>query len=429
MRVSRHNGRAGSHGAYNPKHNDREFDLDKAEEIKKELTKNNLYWDCITKQVVRHDERTEETPSFTEVEKGFYDLVYKDYVEGQNARNIAARHKERNRTTDDLRESTKTCPEETIYQIGNIDKHVDYDVLAKVTFDFLNQLQERYGKHMHILDWALHLDEGTPHIHERHVFDVVNKYGERQPKQEDALKEMGFELPDHEKKSGKYNNRKMSFDAECRKLFLESCKKFGLEVDKEPIYGGKKYLEKQEYIIEKLNADIKDFYETIDTWQEVGEQLQAENERLTHENKNLELKIEDVEGLLKEVSEVAYDKACDTLVDEITDKVREEDLAEIEDHKKWLMSSERKAPKNLRDYAFLQLDSLQKNLGKLRDRIINRVRKAFKLPEMKDKFIEEIMEETRPSTLALLDKYKAEIKERDSHTIHLPKKNRGEMSL
>ena len=54
---------------------------------------------------------------------------------------------------------------------------------------------------MHILDWALHLDEGTPHIHERHVFDVVNKYGERQPKQEDALREMGFELPDPEKKN------------------------------------------------------------------------------------------------------------------------------------------------------------------------------------------------------------------------------------
>lgn len=71
MRASRHNGRSGSHGAYNPKHNDREFDLNKSEEIKKKLTKNNLYWDCITRQVVRHDERTEETPSFTEVEKGF----------------------------------------------------------------------------------------------------------------------------------------------------------------------------------------------------------------------------------------------------------------------------------------------------------------------------------------------------------------------
>lgn len=46
-------------------------------------------------------------------------LVYKDYVEGQNARNTADRHKERNRTTDDPGKSTKTCSEETIYRIGN----------------------------------------------------------------------------------------------------------------------------------------------------------------------------------------------------------------------------------------------------------------------------------------------------------------------
>ena len=29
--------------------------------------------------------------------------------------------------------------------------------------------------------WALHLDEGTPHIHERHVFDCENRYGELCP--------------------------------------------------------------------------------------------------------------------------------------------------------------------------------------------------------------------------------------------------------
>ncbi len=428
MKASRHNGRSGSHGAYNPKHNDREFDLEKAEEIQKELTRNNIYWDCIQREAVRHEDRGEDFASFTEVEKGFYDLVYKDYVEGQNARNNAARHSERNRTTDDLRENPKTCPEETIYQIGNIDKHVDYDVLVKVTFDFFNEIQEKYGSHMHILDWALHLDEGTPHIHERHVFDVVNKYGERQPKQEEALKELGFELPDPEKKSGKYNNRKMSFDAECRKLFLETCKKYGLEIDEEPVYGGKKYLEKQEYVIEKLNANIKDLYDTIDTWEEIGRNLQAENDRLIKENEKLELKLDDVEGLLKEVSDIAYDKACDTLIDDIADKVREEESSAIENHKKWLMSPERTADKKLRDYAFHQMEVLQNNLKVLRDRVIGKVRKLFSLPEKKDDFIREIMEEARPSTLELLDKYKAKIREDDANRIQPPKKNRGEMS-
>nr|MCR5157351.1 hypothetical protein [Butyrivibrio sp.] len=67
----------------------------------------------------------------------------------------------------------------------------------------------------------------------------------------------------------------------------------------------------QEYIIEKLNTNIKDLYETIDTWEEIGAQLKAENIRLTEENKRLELKIDDVEELLEEVSDIAYDKACE----------------------------------------------------------------------------------------------------------------------
>ena len=55
-RVSRHNGRSGSHGTYNSTHNDREFDLQNAEDIKAELTENNLYWNCVDQQLIRHGE-------------------------------------------------------------------------------------------------------------------------------------------------------------------------------------------------------------------------------------------------------------------------------------------------------------------------------------------------------------------------------------
>ena len=74
--------------------------------------------------------------------------------------------------------------------------------------------------------------------HERHVFDAKNKYGELCPQQEKALEELGFELPDPTKKIGKFNNRKMSFDAECRKLFLEIAQRNEVLVDCGPIYGG-----------------------------------------------------------------------------------------------------------------------------------------------------------------------------------------------
>ena len=87
------------------------------------------------------------------------------------------------------------------------------------------------------------MDEATPHIHERHVFDATNRYGEIEPKQETALEELGFELPDPEKKRSKTNNRKVVFDSACRTMFLDICKRHGLELDEEPSYDGRKYLE------------------------------------------------------------------------------------------------------------------------------------------------------------------------------------------
>lgn len=57
--------------------------------------------------------------------------------------------------------------------------HVSPDVLLKVVTDFFVEMERRFGSHVHILDWALHLDEATPHIQERHVFDCENRYGLR----------------------------------------------------------------------------------------------------------------------------------------------------------------------------------------------------------------------------------------------------------
>lgn len=141
MKATRHNGRTGKFGVYNVKHNDRNFDVSNSEHIDVERAKGNIYWDC-----------------------------YQGY--------------------------SLPGMEETILQLGNIDATVDAPVFAKVAAEYFAEFQKRYGSHIHILDWALHLDEGTPHIHERHVFDALNRYGEVCPQQEKALEELGFELPD-----------------------------------------------------------------------------------------------------------------------------------------------------------------------------------------------------------------------------------------
>ena len=46
MKLTRHNGRSGKHGTYNPRHNDRRFDVENSEHIDAQRAKRNVYWDC-----------------------------------------------------------------------------------------------------------------------------------------------------------------------------------------------------------------------------------------------------------------------------------------------------------------------------------------------------------------------------------------------
>ena len=58
MRATRHNGRSGKHGVYNPKHNDRKFDIANSEHIDAEREKQNIYWDCYRGYVQNPSDKT-----------------------------------------------------------------------------------------------------------------------------------------------------------------------------------------------------------------------------------------------------------------------------------------------------------------------------------------------------------------------------------
>ncbi len=324
LKLTRHNGRAGAHGTYNPKHNDRSFNLANSEHIDPERAKGNIYWDCF------HGFRSALTPpdpddlaaTFSDVERQFYENHYTDFVEGQNGRNAKNRHTERNRSIPDLLSSRKTCPEETIYQMGTLDEHASAEDLLNIVTEFIDEFKAKFGDHVHVLDWALHLDESTPHIHERHVFDCENKYGEVAPQQEKALEALGFDLPDPDKPLSRRNNRKITFDAACRKMLFEIAKRHGLDLEEEAEYGNRKYLEKQDFILAKQKA-----------------QLAAQQSKLDE----LTLKVNDMETLIDEVSAAAYDKAVEVVTDVVRTETRKEDMRMIEDTKKWVLSPERKA--------------------------------------------------------------------------------------
>ena len=340
--------------------------------------------------------------TFEEVEKLYYKLHYTNFTERQNERNAKIRHTERNRSTENLLTSKKTCPEESIYQLGTLESHASPKELFQIATEFMDEFHERFGKHVHILDWALHLDEGTPHIHERHVFDCENKYGEIAPQQEKALEALVFELPKPDKPLGRYNNRKITFDAACRKMLFEIAKRHGLELEEEAEYGNRKYLEKQDFILAKQK-----------------EQLAAQQSKLDE----LTLKVSDMEILLEDVSAAAYDKAVEVVTDVVRTETRKEDMRMIEDTKKWVLSPERKAPQTTREYAAHRLDTVLDKFLKTMQTTAARLQEKLLKPEVRQKGKEQVKEKARDSVLQLLSRLQAEQAQRNPSVLSTAEKS------
>ena len=389
LKLTRHNGRAGSHGTYNSKHNDRSFNLANSEHIDSERAEGNIYWDCFHgfRSALDPQDPDDLAATFSDVERQFYETHYTAFIESQNERNAKIRHTERNRSIPDLLSSRKTCPEESIYQLGTLDEHASAEDLLNIVTEFIEAFKAKYGDHVHVLDWALHLDESTPHIHERHVFDCENKHGEVAPQQEKALEALGFELPDPDKPLSRRNNRKIAFDAACRKMLFEIAKRHGLELEEEAEYGNRKYLEKQDFILAKQK-----------------EQLAAQQNKLDE----LTLKVSDMETLLEDVSAAAYDKAVEIVTDVVRTETRKEDMRMIEDTKKWVLSPERKAPKVTREYTAKHLDTVLDKFLKTMQTTATRLQEKLLKPEVRQKGKEQVKEKARNSVLQLLSHLRAE---------------------
>lgn len=385
-----------------------------------------------------------------DAEKLYYKLHYTDFVEKQNARNAKIRHTERNRNIEDLLTSKKTCPEETIYQLGTLENHASPKELFLVVTEFVEEFHNRFGKHIHILDWALHLDEGTPYIHERHVFDCENKYGEVAPQQEKALEALGFELPKPDKPLGRYNNRKIAFDAACRTLLFDIMKRHGLELEEEPEYGGRAYLEKQDYIMAKQKEQLARLEKEAHTQstqlenlkqdyqKERGQQIRqttVQSLRILGNDKKiasqeehlseLSCQIEETEELLNEISTIAYDKAVAVISKKAAKDALNKSVEQIDTYLDWLESPERKADRKTLDYTIHQFTTLRKHVLAAIKKLTAGLSSSLSTPEVKKPALEKIEEEARPSVLQKLQRRQEEIAQREQHCTKPKKRSYG----
>ncbi len=370
VRATRHNGRSGKAGIFKAGHNDRTFDLENAGHIDSERSDQNVYWDCFQGYNLadKNGVRPERKYCFEEIEYAYYLTRFGDSIEAQNERHRQQRHANRIRSVGDILKDPRTCPEESIYQLGTKDGHEDPKLFSRVVDELMAEIKKRYGSNIQVLDWALHMDEETPHIHERHVFFADDGYGMNFPKQDKACEALGFERPDPEKKQSKYNNRKMSFDAEIRRLYIEIAEKHGVTIEKIPLEG-KVHLEKNDFIIARQNEEI------------------AEKEAKLSE---LNLKISDIDEMVEEVAEIAYEKACEVVTETVKEETIKEDIDIVSDYQEWITAPERKMSDDQRNLVRKVLDIVMKRLARNTAALLAKVKGILSRPEVKKKNMEKI---------------------------------------
>lgn len=223
MRATIHNGRTSHLGAFTPKHNDRNFNINHAEHIDPERVKNNRYWNWTGKEI-----------TFEAAEIAFYEKHIRKHLDAQNARYEAQRHAERAKTMDEYRRSPQTCPEEVILQIGKRGDTIPADMMARIIQEQINWEQKQFPG-VKVLNVALHMDEqGAPHIHERRAWVYTDKDGNTAISQNKSLEQMGVELPNPDRPRGRFNNRKQTFSKRCREHLLQICREHGLEIEEIP---------------------------------------------------------------------------------------------------------------------------------------------------------------------------------------------------
>ena len=180
----------------------------------------------------------------------------------------------------------------------------------------------------------------------------------------------------------------------CRTLLFDISRKHGVHLEQEPSYGGRAYLEKQDYILMKQK-----------------EQLAAQEQKL----EELTLKIEDVETLVEEVSDIAYDKAVEVVTDTVRQETHKEDLRLVEETKNWVLSPERKAPQKEREYAAARLDGVISKIKNTMQSALTKIQKKLMQPEVKQAGKQQIQEKAKESILAFLKKAKQDSTQRESN--------------
>ena len=273
-RLTAHNGRKGKDGVYSPLHNSRNFDLENAPHIDPTKTSDNKYFYLGIDYGNNFD-----YDGFTikDHEFNFYKKHFQKDLDHKNINPIKNRQYSRVKTMEQYISSPKTCPEETIFQIGkrNEKGNAEGEMLLSMVGEFISWHQEKYPLAV-FLDVALHVDEPRTahHIQMRKEW-IAHEDGREIVNQGKSLEEMGVEAlfyddKDKRKNKTRYNNAKITYTRDCREKLIEIAKSYGFDIEEEPLEASKTGLEllefkrrEEEKRIEELRREAEGLIETI----------------------------------------------------------------------------------------------------------------------------------------------------------------------
>ena len=257
MKATVRNGRATASGkVYNANHNTKTETRNQERHIDHSRTDQNINLQFTAEGRVRRC-GSFDAKAF---ELSRYEELYGTGQEAKNARYIADGHPERCKSVADIYASRRTAPLETIIQLGSRDTDIDPQERKKklmaATAELIDGLQKRWGDNLHLLDLAIHLDEGVAHCHLRMTFSALDKFGQRVPNQSQAFEAMGIQRPDPTAKEGKYNCPLITFSEIIRTQFYDLCEKRGIVIDREVKNPSQKHLSVLEYKCKKMEEVV-----------------------------------------------------------------------------------------------------------------------------------------------------------------------------
>lgn len=269
-------------------HNDRNFDINKAEHIDAERMYLNKYWTLYDTEL-----------SFKDMELEFYTRNFSKHIEFQNEKHLQCRRKDKMVSVEEYYKAKNTRPEDVILQVGNRNEHITGEELWKCAMQYRTEFDEKYGKHCKILNMALHMDEATPHVHIRRVWLGEDKYGHQHASCNSALQKMGFDMSDE--KSTWKNNPKTKFTEMERGLFENICQRNGIDIDIDN-RSDREHLSLDEY---KKKMRLKDLEKTREDLEEQAERkalaLLESERRMMEENIRSQLERENDEIIRKAI--------------------------------------------------------------------------------------------------------------------------------